>query len=88
MDRKTHMDAFGAGSLIAFALLLAFNQVVVKVANAGLQPAFFAGLRSVGALVCVGAWLWWRGIPLRFQNGALWAGIIVGVCFEIGRAHV
>ncbi len=81
MDRKTHMDAFGAGSLIAFALLLAFNQVVVKVANAGLQPAFFAGLRSVGAVVCVGLWLWWRGIPLRFPNGALVAGIIAGVCF-------
>jgi drug/metabolite transporter (DMT)-like permease len=81
MDRKTHMDAFGAGSLIAFALLLAFNQVVVKVANAGLQPAFFAGLRSVGAVVCVGLWLWWRGIPLRFPNGALGAGIIAGLCF-------
>ena len=81
MDRKTHMDAFGAGSLIAFALLLAFNQVVVKVANAGLQPAFFAGLRSVGAVVCVGLWLWWRGIPLRFPNGALVAGIIAGICF-------
>ncbi|NBR53157.1 MAG: DMT family transporter [Rhodobacteraceae bacterium] len=81
MDRKTHMDAFGAGSLIAFALLLAFNQVVVKVANAGLQPAFFAGLRSVGAVVCVGLWLWWRGIPLKFPNGALVAGIIAGLCF-------
>jgi drug/metabolite transporter (DMT)-like permease len=81
MDRKTHMDAFGAGSLIAFALLLAFNQVVVKVANAGLQPAFFAGLRSVGAVVCVGLWLWWRGIPLHFPKGALAAGIIAGVCF-------
>jgi drug/metabolite transporter (DMT)-like permease len=81
MDRKTHMDAFGAGSLIAFALLLAFNQVVVKVANAGLQPAFFAGLRSVGAVVCVGLWLWWREIPLKFPNGALVAGIIAGLCF-------
>ena len=81
MDRKTQIDAFGAGSLIAFALLLAFNQVVVKVANAGLQPAFFAGLRSVGAVVCVGLWLWWRGIPLKFPNGALVAGIIAGVCF-------
>ena len=81
MDRKTHLDAFGAGSLIAFALLLAFNQVVVKVANAGLQPAFFAGLRSVGAVFCVWAWLWWRGIPLRFPKGALLAGVIAGVFF-------
>jgi len=54
---------------------------VVKVANAGLQPAFFAGLRSVGAVVCVGLWLWWRGIPLHFPKGALAAGIIAGVCF-------
>ncbi len=30
MQRKDHIDAFGAGSLIGFSALLGFNQVVIK----------------------------------------------------------
>ena len=81
MERKEHIDTFGAVALTGFALLLAFNQVVIKVTNGGLQPVFFAGLRSLGAVVCVWIWLHWRGIPLRFEPGTRIAGVILGCIF-------
>lgn len=81
MERKTQIDMFGAVALASFSLLLAYNQVVIKVTNGGLQPVFFAGLRSVGAMICVWLWLKWRGIPLSFPTGTLLAGIITGVVF-------
>ncbi|HEV8035314.1 DMT family transporter [Yoonia sp.] len=81
MEKKTQIDLFGAVALTSFALLLAFNQVVIKVTNGGLQPVFFAGLRSAGAVVCIWLWLRWRGIPLRFEKGTRVAGFAVGCVF-------
>ncbi len=81
MEKKSQIDLFGAVALTGFALLLAFNQVVIKVTNGGLQPVFFAGLRSAGAVVCIWLWLRWRGIPLRFEKGTRLAGLTVGCVF-------
>ncbi len=81
MERKSQIDLFGAVALTGFALLLAFNQVVIKVTNGGLQPVFFAGVRSAGAVICIWLWLRWRGIPLRFEPGTRLAGAIVGIVF-------
>ena len=81
MDKKSQIDLFGAVALSGFALLLAFNQVVIKVTNGGLQPVFFAGLRSAGAVVCIWLWLRWRGIPLQIAPGTRAAGLAVGVVF-------
>jgi len=77
------MDAFGASSLVAFALLLAFNQVVVKVVNDGLQPVFFAGVRSVGAAVLVALWIWARGGSLRIARRYWGAAAAMGTCFAV-----
>ena len=81
MEKKTQVDLFGASALTGFALLLAFNQVVIKVTNGGLQPVFFAGLRSAGAVFCIWLWLRWRGIPLRFERGTRVAGFAIGCVF-------
>ncbi len=81
MEKKSQIDLFGAVALTSFALLLAFNQVVIKVTNGGLQPVFFAGLRSAGAVVCIWLWLRWRGIPLRLEKGTRAAGFAVGCVF-------
>lgn len=81
MDRKTHIDTFGAVALTGFAFLLAFNQVVIKVTNGGIQPVFFAGLRSAGAVICVYAYMRWRGIGLDWTVGTKRWGAITGVVF-------
>lgn len=81
MEKKTQIDLFGAVALTSFSLLLAFNQVVIKVTNGGLQPVFFAGVRSAGAVLCILLWLWWRGIPLRFEPGTRIASGLIGFVF-------
>jgi hypothetical protein len=50
MNRKDRLDAFGGTALLGVTLLLAFNQILVKWVNTGLQPVFFAGLRSALAI--------------------------------------
>ena len=81
MERKPNIDAFGAISLIVFSVLLGFNQVVIKVVNGGLQPVFFAGLRSLGVIFCVWLWIRLRGRKLDFKEGTVRAGILMGVVF-------
>lgn len=83
MEKKSEIDLFGASALTAFALLLAFNQVVIKITNGGIQPVFFAALRSFGALFCLYLWLRWRGIAIRFPEGAIFPGIVTGIFFSI-----
>ena len=79
--RRERMDAFGAGALVALSALLAFNQVVIVWVNEGLQPVFFAGLRSALAAVFVLAWLRLRGRPLHVAPGTAGAGVVMGVMF-------
>lgn len=81
MQRKSSIDAFGVVSLTAFALLLAFNQVVIKVTNEGLQPVFFAALRSLGGAALIYAWIRWRRIPLTFPRETVAAGLLIGGVF-------
>ncbi len=81
MPRKDRIDAAGAAGLIGFAVLLAFNQVLIKVVNDGFQPVFFAGLRSAIAVLCIFFWMRFRGRPLRFAPGSVWAGLLIGVIF-------
>ncbi len=82
MPRKDRMDAAGAAGLVAFALLLALNQVIIKLVNEGFQPVFFAGLRSALSVLCIYAWLRWRGIPVRTAPGSLGAGLLIGLIFS------
>lgn len=82
MKRKDALDGFGIGSLILVALLLAFNQVVIRVVNEGLNPVFFAGLRSAGAMVCITIWMWARGVRFTFDRIYWPSGIIIGCVFS------
>ncbi len=81
MPRKERIDAAGAVALTGMALLFAFNQVLIKLVNAGFQPVFFAGLRSVLAVGCILAWMWWRGLPIRSAPGSLGPGLLIGTVF-------
>lgn len=83
MEKKSHMDAIGAAALIAFALHLAFNQVVIKVTNGGFGPVFSAGIRSSGAVVVLLIWMYLRGISFKVPRAAIPAGLLVGVIFGV-----
>lgn len=81
MERKDRIDAFGAISLVGFGMVLALNQVVVKLGNGGFQPVFMAGIRSVGAVLVLLIWMRARGIPLRFAPGTVGPGLLLGALF-------
>ena len=81
MERKTHMDTFGAIALSLFALHLAFNQVVIKVTAGGFEPVFGAGIRSLGAMLFLMVWMSWRGVGIALPRAALTGGIVAGLFF-------
>lgn len=81
MERKTQMDAFGAVALTAFALHLAFNQVVIKVTAGGFSPVFAAGLRSAGAILVLLLWMYLRGVSLRMPRAAWPWAVLSGLLF-------
>ncbi|NBZ86306.1 DMT family transporter [Stagnihabitans tardus] len=79
--RKDRLDSVGLGVLLAVALLLAGNQIVIKLVNAGIQPIFAAGLRSAMAVGFVGLWLWYRGLWPRMRLADLGPGLLIGTVF-------
>lgn len=79
--RKDRLDGVGFASLLGVTLLLAANQIIVKEVNTGLQPVFFAGLRSALAVVFVGGWLWYRGLLGRVRLADLGPGLLMGAAF-------
>lgn len=81
MNRKDRMDTVGAVSLTFFGVFLAFNQIVIKLVNQGLQPVFFAGLRSLIAILCLWLWLVWRRRPPRLERRYIGVGVLVGIAF-------
>lgn len=81
MAQRDRIDATGAVALIGFSALLGYNQVVIRVVNDGLQPVFFAGLRSLGAVFCL--WLWFavRGRSFGMKRKDLGPGLLIGTIF-------
>lgn len=79
--RKDRLDGFGTAVLLGITLLLAVNQIIIKEVNAGLQPVFFAGLRSALAVGFVTLWLVWRGRPASGLRADLGPGLLVGAIF-------
>ncbi|OJY32662.1 MULTISPECIES: DMT family transporter [Gemmobacter] len=80
---KRRLDGQGLAILLGISLLLAVNQVVVKLTNQGLQPVFFAGLRSALAVPFVAGWMIWRGKPPRYTPGTLLPGLLIGAVFAL-----
>lgn len=83
MERKDRLDALGVSAMLGFAVLFAFNQVVIKVTIEGVQPIFSAGLRSVIGLLALFVWMRWRGVPLRATRPQIWGGVLVGALFSL-----
>lgn len=54
---------------------------MVKLTNEGLQPVFFAGVRSAGAIFCIGAWIWFRGVDLKVPRRLWPLTCLIGLVF-------
>ncbi len=80
---RRSMDMYGATALVLFSLFLAFNQIVIKIGNQGFQPVFFAGLRSLGGIFVLMAWMRWRGMEIAYVPGTLRAGLAMGMIFTV-----
>ncbi len=81
MERKDQMDLAGAVALTAFAIVLGFNQVVIKVSNGGFQPVYMAALRSIFAFLIMLAFMRYRGIALGVRPDLIGPGLLLGVLF-------
>ncbi len=81
--RKDSLDGFGAMVLLGITLLLAANQIIVKEVNSGLQPVFFAGLRSVLATGFVTLWLICKGRAPNPARQDVGPGLLVGTVFAV-----
>lgn len=81
MPQKDRLDLVGVSALTGVALLLAFNQLIIKFTNEGLQPVFFAGLRSLLAIGFIAGWMVWRGQSFRIEGRVLGAGLVAGAIF-------
>ncbi len=82
MERKDHIDLFGATALIVFGIILSFNQVVIKVTNGGFAPVYGAGLRSLIGLIIVGLWIVLRRNSFGLNRRTIIPCLISGVLFS------
>lgn len=80
-DSRSELDRLAVGIMLVLCTVWGLQQVVVKVANAGISPIFQSGLRSIGAFVLVLIWAKLRGVRLMESDGTLWAGILAGLLF-------
>ena len=80
-DSRSELDRLAVGIMLVLCTVWGLQQVVVKVANAGISPIFQSGLRSIGAFLLVLIWAKLRGVRLMESDGTLWAGILAGLLF-------
>ena len=83
MEKKNKIDAFGAVALISFSLLLGINHVVIKIVNVGLNPIFFAGIRSFIAFLFIIIWMKFTRKPIVFNKKNLNICLIAGLVFAL-----
>lgn len=81
MQKHDRLDVLGSAATVALCALWALGNVAIKVANAGISPAFQSGLRSLGALALLLLWMSLRGRPLFARDGTLGVGVAAGAMF-------
>ena len=67
--------------LIGISGVLALNQVLVKLVNAGMDPVFQAGFRSLTAIIPMLIYMLWRKKRITIRDGSLVPGLICGMLF-------
>lgn len=88
MKQHERLDLFAAAATTGLCALWGLSHVAVKVANAGISPAFQSGLRSLGALACILLWSWLRGISFRAGKDTLVPGLLAGAMFALEFALI
>ena len=83
LQRKDHIDRLGALVLVSFSALLGLNQVLIKLVNAGMQPVFQAGLRSLCAFVPIFLFALLTRKALNLRDGSLLPGLLAGLLFSL-----
>ena len=83
MEKKNKIDAFGAVALISFSLLLGINHVVIKIVNVGLNPIFFAGIRSFIAFLFIIIWMKFTRKPIVLNKKNINICLIAGLVFAL-----
>jgi drug/metabolite transporter (DMT)-like permease len=81
--KRDRLDVFGAAALTGVTALFAFNQVLIVWVNEGLQPVFFAGLRSALAVPFLLVWLALQRRWPRYTPGTGGAGLLIGAVFAV-----
>ena len=84
MEKKDHIDLFGTIALIALSALLGINHVVIKVVNTGLNPVFFAGLRSLLAFVFLIIYFKLTNKKMEFSKDTMAISVLAGIVFALG----
>lgn len=83
MEKKDHIDLYGTIALIALSALLGINHVVIKVVNTGLNPVFFAGLRSIIAFIILVIYFKITNKKMVFSRDTMAISILAGVVFAL-----
>jgi drug/metabolite transporter (DMT)-like permease len=88
MKQHDRLDVFATLAMVVLTASWGFQQVVIKVTNNAVSPAFQSGLRCAGALILLLIWCRIRKIPLFERDGTLVVGLIAGVLFAVEFAFI
>lgn len=80
-DRKNALDLTAVIILVALCASWGLQQVAIKVAAQGVSPILQSGIRSIGATILIGAWMFLRRESIFVRDGTLWWGISAGLLF-------
>ncbi|HXZ00437.1 MAG TPA: DMT family transporter [Stellaceae bacterium] len=78
---RSQLDAAAILLMVLLCACWGFNQVAIKLANAGISPMLQAGIRSLGSALLLWAWCSRRGVALLQRDGSLGLGILIGLLF-------
>jgi drug/metabolite transporter (DMT)-like permease len=80
---RSALDRQAVALVTLLCVVWGMNQVVIKIANAGISPVMQAGLRSAGSMVLVLLWCRWQGRRVWLRDGTFWPGLAAGLLFAV-----
>lgn len=80
-DKKQTLDLTAMTILVVLCASWGLQQVAIKVANHGVTPILQSGIRSIGATILIGIWVFVRRESMFERDGTLWWGIMAGLLF-------